>query len=146
MGQDSVRMTSRLKRAMNHKSVTMIGHLSTRIIGHRSPIDFNMEEILLTAKSSGTALELNSSPERLDLKDTHACLAKDFGIPLVLNTDSHNVHGFNNRRYGIAVARRAWCEPKHVLNTLPLSKFIDYISAPKPDRNDMFLANWPSGC
>ena len=47
MGQDSVRMTSRLKRAMNHKSVTMIGHLSTRIIGHRSPIDFNMEEILL---------------------------------------------------------------------------------------------------
>lgn len=145
MGQDSDRMTSRLKRAMNHKSVTMIGHLSTRIIGHRSPITFDLEEILLAAKSSGTALELNASPERLDLKDTHAYLAKDFGIPLVLNTDSHNVDGFYNRRYGIAVARRAWCEPQHVLNTLPLSKFIDYISAPKSDRNDIFLANLPGG-
>jgi len=143
MGQDSDKMTHRLIRAMNHKSVTMIGHLSTRIIGHRPSITFDMEQILLAAKSSGTALEINASPERLDLKDTHANLAKEFGIPLVLNTDSHNVDGFHNRRYGIAVARRAWCEPRHVLNTLPLSRFIEYVSAPKPERNEIFVANWP---
>ena len=81
MGQDSEVMTHRLLSAMNHQSVTIIGHLTTRIIGQRPPVQCDIELILEVAKRTGTVLEINSSPERLDLKDTHARLAKQKGVP-----------------------------------------------------------------
>ncbi len=138
MGQDSEVMTQRLISAMNHQSVTIIGHLTTRIIGQRPPVQCNIDRILEEAKRTGTVLEINSSPERLDLKDTHARLAKEMGVPLVVNTDSHDKLGFLQRKYGIAVARRAGCMTKHVVNTMGLDRFTDYISCPKPDRDAIF--------
>ena len=138
MGQDSHTMTQRIIKAMRHPAVTIIGHLSTRLLGRRQPTEFDLEELLQEARATGTALEINSSPERLDLKDTHAYRARELGVPLAISTDSHHFADLDQRRFGVAVARRAWCEPKHILNALPLAQFLKYIHTPKPDRMQAF--------
>ncbi|PKB79589.1 MAG: hypothetical protein BZY88_12570 [SAR202 cluster bacterium Io17-Chloro-G9] len=143
MGQDSATMTQRMIKAMNHPSVTIIGHLSTRLLGQRQPTEFDLEAVLHAARETGTALEINASPERLDLKDTHAYRARELGVPLVINTDSHDHSHLDKRRYGIAVARRAWCEPQHILNTFPRERFLEFIRTPKPERLKVFDAPVP---
>jgi DNA polymerase (family 10) len=140
MGQDSETMTQRVIKAMRHPAVTIIGHLTTRLIGRREPTEFDLEAVLQAAKATGTALEINAAPERLDLKDIHAYRARELGVPLVVSTDSHHYPDLSQRRYGIAVARRAWCEPRHLLNTLPLDQFLAYITTPKPERIGIFEA------
>ena len=95
-------------------------------------------EACFAARETGTALEINASPERLDLKDTHAYRARELGVPLVISTDSHHHSSITNRRFGVAVARRAWCEPKHILNTLPRDRFLRFIRTPKPERIKVF--------
>ena len=143
MGQDQDTMTQRLIQAMQHPSVTIIGHLSTRLIGRRDPTQFDLEAVLHAARDTGTALELNASPERLDLKDTHAFRARELGVPLVINTDSHQYSSLSQRRFGVAVARRAWCEPHQILNTLPRDEFLSFIRTPKPQRLALFDARLP---
>ena len=140
MGQDQETMTRRLIQAMQHPSVTIIGHLSTRLIGRRDPTQFDLEAVLQAARATGTALEINASPERLDLKDTHAYRARELGVPLVINTDSHQRSSLGQRRFGVAVARRAWCGPEHILNTMPGEEFLSFLRAPKPDRLARFDA------
>ena len=140
MGQDRHTMTQRIIKAMRHPAVTIIGHLSTRLLGRREPVEFDLEEVLQEARATGTALEINASPERLDLKDIHAYRARELSVPLVINTDSHRYGDLAQRRFGAAVARRAWCEPRHILNTLPLEQFLRYIRTPKPDRIRVFDA------
>ena len=138
MSQDRDTMTRRIISAMEHPSVTIIGHLSTRLLGQRPPSDFDLEAVLQAARDTGTALEINASPARLDLRDTHAYRARELGVPLVINTDSHHHSELSAGRFGIAVARRAWCEPRHILNALPLDDFLRFIRAPKPDRLKVF--------
>jgi DNA polymerase (family 10) len=138
MGQDSQTMTARIIKAMSHPSVTIIGHLSTRLLGSRGPVEFDAEAVFKAALATGTALEINSAPERLDLKDIHAYRARELGVPLVISTDSHHHSGLTNRRFGVAVARRAWCEPDHILNALPRDRFLSYIRTPKPERLGVF--------
>jgi DNA polymerase (family 10) len=140
MGQDSETMTRRIIRAMEHPAVTIIGHLSTRLLGRRKPVEFDLEAILRAARETGTALEINASPSRLDLKDTHAYRARELGVPLVINTDSHQEAHLGQRRFGVAVARRAWCEPRHIVNTMPLDQFLTFIHTPKPARTKVFDA------
>ena len=134
MGQDQDTMTQRISRAMQHPAVTIIGHASTRLLGRRQPVQFDIETLLQTARETGTAMEINASPERLDLKDTHARRARELGVPLVINTDSHHYVSLGQRRFGVALARRAWCEPRHILNTMPRQQFLEYIQTPKPQR------------
>jgi DNA polymerase (family 10) len=138
MGQDRETMTRRILKAMEHPSVTIIGHLSTRLIGHRPPTQFDLEALLHAARDTGTAMEINASPERLDLKDTHAYRARELGVPLVINTDSHHHSSLGQRRFGVAVARRAWCEAHHILNTIPRDQFLAFIRTPKPERIKLF--------
>ena len=138
MGQDRETMTQRVIEAMNHPSVTIIGHLSTRLIGQRPPTQFDLDALLNAARETGTAMEINASPARLDLKDTHAFRARELGVPLVINTDSHHHSSLAQRRFGVAVARRAWCEPRHILNTMPREQFLNYIRTPKPERMKLF--------
>ena len=133
-------MTRRIISAMEHPSVTIIGHLSTRLLGQRPPSDFDLEAVLQVARDTGTALEINASPARLDLRDTHAYRARELGVPLVINTDSHHHSEMSGGRFGVAVARRAWCEPRHILNALPLDDFLRFIQTPKPDRLRVFDA------
>ena len=140
MSQDRDTMTRRIISAMEHPSVTIIGHLSTRLLGQRPPSDFDLEAVLQAARDTGTALEINASPARLDLKDTHAHRARELGVPLVINTDSHHHSELSGGRFGVAVARRAWCEPRHILNALPLAEFLRFIRAPKPGRIRVFDA------
>ena len=138
MSQDRDTMTRRIISAVEHPSVTIIGHLSTRLLGQRPPTDFDLEAVLQAARDTGTALEINSSPARLDLRDTHAYRARELGVPLVINTDSHHNSELSGGRFGVAVARRAWCEPRHILNTLPLAEFLRFITTPKPERIRVF--------
>ncbi|MDE2779252.1 MAG: DNA polymerase/3'-5' exonuclease PolX [Chloroflexota bacterium] len=138
MGQDSDTMTQRIIRAMEHPSVTIIGHPSTRLLSRRQPVQFDIEALLRAARETGTAMEVNSAPERLDLKDTHAHRARELGVPLAINTDSHHYTSLGQSRFGVAVARRAWCESRHILNTLPLDRFLAYIRTPKPHRLEVF--------
>ena len=140
MGQDQDTMTRRIIRAMQHPSVTIIGHASTRLLGRRQPVQFDIESLLRAARETGTALEINASPERLDLKDTHAYRARELGVSLVINTDSHHHMSLGQRRFGVGVARRAWCEPRHILNALPRKQFLEYIRTPKPQRTDLWDA------
>ena len=138
MAQDAATMTERIIKAMHSPYVDVIGHLSTRLVGERQPVEADYEAIFKAAAATGTALEINASPQRLDLKDSHAARARELGIPLVISTDAHTTEGLNNTRFGIGVARRAWCEPQHILNTLPYQKFLQYLDTPKSERTKAF--------
>ena len=141
MGQDSATMTERIIKAMRNPHVSTIGHLSTRRIGERGPIDADFDSLFKAAAETDTVLEINASPERLDLKDTHVYRARELGAPIVISSDSHWVEALDNQRYGVAVARRGWCEPKHILNTLPLSEFISFLGVKKGNRLRVLAAN-----
>ncbi len=138
MGQASSTMTERVIRAMRSEHVDVIGHLSTRLVGERQPIEADYEAIFRAAAETGTALEINASPERLDLRDSHAARARELGVPLVISTDAHTTEALNNTHFGVGLARRAWCEPVHILNTLPLDKFLEYLATPKSERTEAF--------
>jgi DNA polymerase (family 10) len=134
MNQDSATMTDRIVKAMRSPYVSAIGHLSTRLIGERQPINADYEALFRAAAETGTALEINASPERLDLKDAHAYRARELGAPLVISTDSHTVEAMENMRFGVAVARRAWCESRHIINTMPASEFLAWLRLDKAQR------------
>ncbi len=134
MNQDRNTMTRRIIRAMENPHVAAIGHASTRLLGRRDPVDFDIEALLQTARDTGTAMEINAAPERLDLKDTNAARARELGVPLVINTDSHHIDGLTNQRFGVAVARRAQCGPEHILNTYPADEFLAWLRSPKAQR------------
>ena len=138
MGQDQATMTARMIKAMEHPSVTIIGHLTTRLLGQREPVEFDLEAVLHAARDTGTALEINASPERLDLRDTHAYRARELGVPLAINSDSHHHTHLDKRRFGVAVARRAWCQPEDILNTMSREDFLEFIRMPKPKRLEIF--------
>ena len=146
MGQDQATMTARMIKAMEHPAVTIIGHLTTRLLGQREPVEFDLEAVLQTARDTGTALEINASPERMDLRDTHAYRARELGVPLVINTDSHHHTHLDKRRFGVAVARRAWCRPEDILNTMSRQDFLEFVQTPKPQRIAVLTVDemtWP---
>lgn len=138
MGQDAETMTARIIKAMHSPHVDVIGHLTTRLVGERQPIEADFEAIFKAAAETGTALEINASPERMDLKDSHIYRARELGVALVISTDAHTTEGLNNTRYGVGIARRGWCEPKHILNAQPLNKLLDYLSLDKTERTEAF--------
>ena len=128
MDQDSRKMTQRVITAMGNPHVTVIGHPTCRLVAGREPVEIDMEALFRAA------LEINGSPERLDLKDTHVLRARELGVPLIISTDSHSQAHLGNMRFGVAVARRGWCEAKNIVNTLPLHGFLEFIRTPKPQR------------
>ncbi len=112
-------MTDRIVRAVEHPLVDAIGHLTGRKLAHRAPYALDVERVIEAAARTGTMLEINSNPDRRDLNDVHARAAAAAGVPIVINTDSHRVAGFEVARYGIATARRAWLTAEQVANTGP---------------------------
>ena len=134
MNQDSDTMTQRIISAMRNPHVSAIGHLSGRLIGERQPINADFEALFQAAADTGTALEINASPERLDLKDVHVHRARELGVPLVISTDAHTTEALDNLKYGIKVARRGWCEPQHILNGLPAAEFLSHLGLDKRQR------------
>lgn len=122
MNQSEEQMTSRIIKAMENPYVKIISHPTARLLGQREPVAVNMEAIFEAAVQSGTALEINSMPHRLDLKDTHIYQAREMGVKLVINTDAHRTDHLDYMRLGVGIARRGWCQAKDILNTLPLDE------------------------
>jgi DNA polymerase (family 10) len=115
--------TERVLRALEHPEVNVFCHPTARIINRRKGAEMDLDLVLRRAAELGVALELNSSPNRLDLRDDHLRLARELGCRFVINTDSHRIAELDLMRYGIDQARRAGLEPRHVLNTLPYEEF-----------------------
>ncbi|MGZ4206832.1 MAG: DNA polymerase/3'-5' exonuclease PolX [Actinomycetota bacterium] len=119
--------TTRLVTAMENPLVNVIGHPSGRLIGRREAIDFDFEAVCEAAKRTGTALEVNSFPDRLDLRDDHVRWAIERGVTLSIDTDSHAPKHMDNIRYGIATAQRGWARKADVLNTRTEKQLRDFI-------------------
>ncbi|HEX4496874.1 MAG TPA: DNA polymerase/3'-5' exonuclease PolX [Thermoanaerobaculia bacterium] len=115
--------TERVLRALEHPAVNIFCHPTARRINHRKPSEFDLEVVLRRAAELGVAVEMNCSPQRLDLKDTHARLARQLGCKIVIDTDSHRTTELALRRFGVEQARRAGLGPQDVLNTLPYEEF-----------------------
>ena len=138
MGQDAPVMTERIIAAMRNPHVTIIGHLTTRLLydGTRSrePVEADFDALFKAAAETGTILELNASPVRLDLNDVHARRARELGARLVISTDAHTADSLGSMRYGVATARRAWCTADGIVNALPADEFLRLLAIPKSDR------------
>ena len=121
--QEPAKMTERLLKAIGNPNTSILGHPTGRIQLRRDAYAFDMHAILTAAAKHKVAMELNSYPDRLDLNDVHLRQAKQQGVKIVINTDSHHTSHMEKIRYGILQARRAWLTMDDVLNTLPAQKF-----------------------
>jgi DNA polymerase (family 10) len=121
--QDRQQMTDRILRAIENPHVDILGHPTGRLILKREPYPVDVEAVIERAAVVGVAMEINAQAHRLDLDDRYARLARDRGVRLVISSDSHSQRAFGVLRWGVIVARRAWLEPKDVLNTLPFDSF-----------------------
>jgi DNA polymerase (family 10) len=110
-------MTKRVIRAIESGKMDCLGHPTGRQLGQREPSELDMEAVIAALAKNGVAIELNSSPLRLDANEHTAKLAREAGVPVVVNSDAHSVRELQFLRYGIGIARRAWLGPEHVLNT-----------------------------
>jgi DNA polymerase (family 10) len=123
--QNKEQITKRLVSAMRNPYVSIIAHPTGRLIGERDPYEVDMNEILKVAKETGTAMEINAYPLRLDLNDVYAKMAKEMGVPIVISTDTHVTDQFDYMAYGVSIARRGWLEKKDILNTLGYNPLIN---------------------
>lgn len=123
--QDRATITERIIRAMENEYVDIIAHPTGRLLGEREPYEIDLDRVLKVAKSTGTALEINAFPNRMDLNDVHSRTAKEEGVKLAINTDAHHILQLDWISFGIAVARRAWLQAEDVVNTYPLEKLLD---------------------
>jgi DNA polymerase (family 10) len=109
--------TERILGAMDHPHVDCIGHLTGRRLLKRDGAPIDVEKVVAHAVETGTALEINSQPDRLDLRDTHARLAGEAGVLVPITTDAHSVGALGYAELGVSQARRAWLTKEQILNT-----------------------------
>jgi DNA polymerase (family 10) len=121
--QGEAEMTARVLAAIDNPFVDIIGHPTNRLLLRREPSRMNMERVLEAAAAKGVALEINCLPDRLDLSDSHARLARDRGVKVVISTDAHATSAVGMTRWGVAQARRGWLTRDDVLNTRPVHEF-----------------------
>jgi DNA polymerase (family X) len=131
MNLDRAAMTDRLLAAIENPYAQIIAHPTGRLLLRRDPFDYDMEKILQACAKHGVAMECNSYPDRLDLKDVYLRMCKDRGVKVVISTDSHNTSNLSFIRYGVTMARRGWLEKSNVINTLPAEQFLAALR-PKP--------------
>jgi DNA polymerase (family 10) len=118
-------MTQRIMRAIQNPNVDILFHPTARALGQRPACDFDMEAVLAAARRTGTVLEIDGQPERLDLKDEHVRRARQLGVKLVIGSDAHNVRELRYASdFGVAVARRGWATKADILNTRPLQELL----------------------
>ncbi len=126
--QPRAQVTARLISAIRNPHVDIIGHPTGRhLMPEQEGADLDMEAVLAAAAESGVALEINAHPSRLDLDDVAARRAHELGIPIAINTDAHSESDLDMLPYGVAMARRAWLEPKDVINTWPVDKLLSWL-------------------
>jgi DNA polymerase (family 10) len=127
MKQNYEQMTKRVLTAIENRYVDILAHPTGRILGRREPFKIDMYELLKKAAETNTALEINASPERLDLNDKYAAMAGELNIKIVINTDAHDVTRLSDMDYGIKVARRAGLQKENIINCFTYEKLIDWI-------------------
>lgn len=129
--QDSETITSRILRAMNNKYVNIIAHPTGRLIQHREPYAVDIDKIIEEAENTGTFLELNCYPDRLDLNDIDCGKAAAAGVRVALGTDCHNRMQFGVMKFGVGTARRGWLGKKDVVNTLSFEEIMKLLAGKK---------------
>jgi DNA polymerase (family 10) len=126
--QDKDIMTRRVLAAIEHEHVDVIGHPTGRIIGRRQPAAIDMDRVIDRAKDTGTALECNASPYRLDIDDLHIREACQKGVKIAIGTDAHDPIEFDSMRYGVLICRRGWAGKKDILNTMSYHELMEWTS------------------
>ncbi|MGW5660564.1 DNA polymerase/3'-5' exonuclease PolX [Streptomyces sp. NPDC003758] len=121
-------MTRRLVRACENPHVNIIGHPTTRLIGKRPGVDADWDEVFAACARTGTALEINAQPDRLDLCDEDILRARQHGVKFAVNTDAHSVLHLAHLRYGVATAQRGWLTADDVINTWPLRRLRRFLA------------------
>ncbi len=125
---DPERVTARVLDACRNPHVDIIAHPTGQILNSREPSGLDVEALIETARETGTVLEINSSPERLDLNEIYTRRAVESNVLLSVDTDSHHPDGFANIEYGITVARRGWAEASNILTTWPLERVLAWLA------------------
>lgn len=125
--QPREKVTQRAINAVRNPNVDILGHPTGRLIPDREGADLDMEAVFAAAAESGVALEINSHPSRLDLDDVHARRARELGIPICIDTDSHSEDDLDRLFYGVAIARRAWLTKVDVINAWPVEKVLAWL-------------------
>jgi DNA polymerase (family X) len=120
--QPRAEMTRRFIAACENPYVNVIGHPTTRRIGKRPPVEVDFGELFRACARTGTALEINASPQRLDLPSDHIRAARDAGVTFAIDSDAHSVSDLGNMPYGVGTAQRGWLSPDDVINTWPLDR------------------------
>lgn len=128
---DRAEMTERMLAAIENPYCQIIGHPTGRLLLKREPLPYDMEKVLDACAKHGVAMECNSYPDRLDLKDVHLRMCKERGVKVVISTDSHTASNLKFIKYGVTTARRAWLTKKDVINTFPINEFLEALR-PKP--------------
>ena len=123
MNLSAEQMTERLLAAFENPYLKILAHPTGRLVLRREAFGFDMEKIVAEARRRHIAMEVNSFPDRLDLRENHIRLCKQRGVKLVISTDSHHTKHLSHLKYGVLMARRGWLEKRDVLNTLPAAKF-----------------------
>jgi DNA polymerase (family 10) len=126
---DRSAMTERMLAAIENPYTQIIAHPTGRLLLRRDPLDYDMDKVLAACAKHGVAMECNSYPDRLDLKDVYLRMCKDRGVKVVISTDSHTTAHLSFIRYGVTMARRGWLEQKDVINTLHVDKFLAALRA-----------------
>jgi len=121
-------LTARLIRVLENPNVDIIAHPSGRLIERREGGDFDWDRVFAVAARTGTALEINADPARLDLDPTHAYSASQAGCLITINCDAHHPSGFSLMEYGVAMARRAWLKPDQILNCWSPARIVEWLS------------------
>ena len=132
LSQDPKKATDRLRKAIDNRYVTIIGHATGRMINRREGLSPDLTKLFEQAKQRGIAFEINANSYRLDLRDDHARLAIEHGVPLSINTDAHGPADLDQLPYGVLTARRAGAEKKHVINCWTRKQLADWISETRP--------------
>jgi DNA polymerase (family X) len=132
---DRAAMTERMLAAIENPHTQIIAHPTGRLLLRRDAFAYDMEKVLETCAKHGVAMECNSYPDRLDLKDVYLRMCKERGVKVVISTDSHNTTNLAFIRYGVTMARRGWLEKKDVINTLPTTEFLASLRS-KPGRTN----------
>jgi DNA polymerase (family 10) len=126
--QDKETLTTRVIRAMQNPHVRVIGHPTGRLLGDRDPYELDLDAVMKEAARTRTCLEVNSNFHRLDLNDMHCRKAREMGVHVIINTDSHNYDDLLNLPYGVATAQRGWIERDRVLNAMPVEDMLKFKS------------------
>jgi DNA polymerase (family 10) len=126
--EDRDTMTRRIIMALENENVDIIGHPTGRLLGKRPAFEIDMSRVIDRARDTGTALECNASPWRLDLDDTDIRHSKEQGVRISIGTDTHRDNEFSHMRYGITIAQRGWCSARDIVNSLTLKELHDWAS------------------